>query len=135
MQGRIPLKIRLETGDPPWETGNSLGCPGAVRGKFYLVIQDRSASSLHQPLHPGQLFGQAHRLQVVVRLRERPGVLAKPLPCGRIIEQRTDLAGQSRHVEEIHQPSGLVVLDRLAQRLRVAVSDSIPRSPFNTPLD
>lgn len=40
MQGRIPLKIRLETGDPPWETGNSLGCPGAVRGKFYLVIQD-----------------------------------------------------------------------------------------------
>lgn len=62
--------------------------------------RDRSARSRRQPLHPRQLPGQTHRLQVVVRLRERPGIPAEALPCGRIVEQRADLVGEPRYVEK-----------------------------------
>jgi hypothetical protein len=97
--------------------GNPQQRPGS--GNMTTRANLTSAGSFHL-LHPRQLPGQAYRLQIIMRLRKRPGVLAQTLPGRRVIEQRADFVSETCHIEEIDQAPGLVVPDGLMQRLGVA---------------
>ena len=78
------------------------------------------SESGHQTIHPFELPGQTNAVQVVVLLGKGAGVGPQPLAFFGLVEQRAHLLGQSRVVKEVHQAPGLVVLDGLVQRLRVA---------------